>query len=123
MKELEKQKQKLLELASGWKKFKAKSVSHYDTADVIVSEPYNMRIEDTGQLQESVLYLRILNTNKRMYGLTLYDMPLKVGEKYQDALRMPGKNYFERTIHNLPQVLSILKGLGYEFDNIERYVG
>lgn len=123
MEELEKQKQRLLELASGWKTFIASHVSHFDTADVIVSEPYGLQIDDSGQLTEMVLYLRILNESKRMYGLTLYEMPLQTGEKYQEAIRIQNKNYFERTIHNLPQVLSILNGLGYEFDNVERYVG
>ena len=120
---LENQKQRLLELASGWKKFIAKEVAHFDTADVIVSEPYGMQIDDSGQMVEMVLYLRILNEGKRMYGLTLYEMPLQTVEKYQEPLRIQNRNYFERTIHNLPQVLSILNGLGYEFDLLERYVG
>lgn len=123
MNELEKQKQRLLELASGWKTFIAKEVSHFDTADVIVSEPYGLKIDDSGQMVEMVLYLRILNEGKRMYGLTLYEMPLQTGEKHQEPIRIQNKNYFERTIHNLPQVLSILNGLGYEFDLLERYVG
>lgn len=123
MEELNKLKQRLLELASGRKTFTASHVSHFDTADVIVSEPYNLQIDDTGKLIEMVLYLRILNENKRMYGLTLYEMPLQTGEQYQQPLRIQNKNYFERTIHNLPQVLSILNSLGYEFDLLERYVG
>lgn len=110
MEELELQMQHLIELASGWKIFKAKEVAHFDTADVIVSEPYGLQIDDSGQMIEMVLYLRILNERKRMYGLTLYEMPLQTGEKYQEAVRIQNKNYFERTIHNLPQVLSILNG-------------
>jgi hypothetical protein len=115
--------QRLLELSTGFKIFKAKKATHFDTADVIVSEPYGLQIDDSGQLTEMVLYLRILNEDKRMYGLTLYEMPLNTGEKYQEPLRIQNKNYFERTIHNLPQVLSILNKLGYEFDNNERYIG
>lgn len=123
MEELNKVKQRLLELASGWKIFTASYVTHFDTADVIVSEPYNLQIDDSGKLTEMVLYLRILNENKRMYGLTLYEMPLQTGEQYQESVRIQNKNYFERTIHNLPQVLQILNGLGYEFDLLERYFG
>lgn len=121
MKELELQMQRLMELASGWKIFKADHVSHFDTADVIVSKPYGLQIDDSG-LTEMVLYLRILNEGKKMYGLTLYEMPLSVGDKYQNPVRIQNKNFFERTIHNLPQVLSILKDLGYEFDGKERYI-
>lgn len=121
MKELGKKKQQLIELASGYKSFTANKVEHFDTADVIVSEPYNLQIDNSGQLTEMVLYLRILNENKRMYGLTLYEMPLHTGEQYQEPIRIQNKNYFERTIHNLPQVLSILNTMGYEFDLLERY--
>lgn len=123
MKELEQQMQRLLELSSGFKIFKAQKVTHFDTADVIVSEPYGLQIDDSGQLTEMVLYLRILNEDKRMYGLTLYEMPLNTGEKYQEPLRIQNKNYFEITIHNLPHVLLILNKIGYEFDNKERYIG
>lgn len=123
MNDLDAQMQRLIELASGWRTFKASHVSHFDTSDVIVSEPYGLQIDNNGQMVEMVLYLRILNEGKRMYGLTLYEMPLQTGERRQESLRIQNKNYFERTIHNLPQVLSILNGLGYEFDLLERYLG
>lgn len=113
--------QRLLELATGDKTFKAVGVSYFDFAHVITSDRYSLHVDEKGEIIEMVMYLRIQNTNKVIFGISLYEMPLSPIEKYQNPIRIQNQNYFERTIHNLPHVLNILKELGYRYDDIERY--
>lgn len=107
--------QEIINLSTGLDSFKVAEISHFDTSDVIVSKPYGFKIDESGKLIEMQLYFRVQNESKKMFGLTLYEMPLEMGEKYQNPIRIPGMNYFERTIHSLPKVLKILSDCGYEW--------
>jgi hypothetical protein len=112
---LEQCAQRLMELATGVDCFKVDHISHFDSSDVIVSKPYGVHINEGGELIEMQLFLRIQNEQKLMFGLCLYELPLETGEKYQNPIRIPNRNMFERTIHQLPKVLDILHQCGYHW--------
>lgn len=105
--------QQIIDIATGVDGFRIEGVSHFDTSDVITTEPYGLQIDDSGKLIEMQLFFRVQNEGKKMYGLTMYEMPVETGEQYQNPIRIPGRNLFERTIHGLPEVLRILSQCGY----------
>lgn len=118
---LETEAQRIIELATGSKAFKADHVSRFDYCHVITSEPYNVNIDDKGKLTEWALMIRIGNEFKDIFNLSICEMPMDILAKYQDSLRIQNKNYFERSIHNLPLVINALKDLGYTFSEKERF--
>lgn len=111
--------QKIFDIATPWSPDKVKfdDFNYFDNSHLLHSKPFLTEINDDGVMIKHIMYFRIyFKSYSEIIGLSLYSMCIPVTETFAGYIHGKGAQTDERTILNLPEVLSILLKSGYKID-------